>query len=56
VPAHRHLPFSCSQWHPDKNPEDIERAATMFKKIARAYEVLGDNDLRARCEPIYIYR
>jgi len=36
------------KWHPDKNPDDKEKAETMFKKIARAYEVLGDPDLRAR--------
>merc|ERR1712060_474687 len=35
------------KWHPDKN-EDKERAAEMFKKIARAHEVLGDEDTRRR--------
>lgn len=35
-------------WHPDKNPNDKEKADLMFKKIARANEVLGDADLRAR--------
>ena len=30
----------AKKWHPDKN-EDKEKAETNFKKIARAYEVLG---------------
>jgi len=30
------------RWHPDKNPEDRERAEVMFKKIAKAYKVLSD--------------
>ena len=34
--------------HPDKNPDDKEKAEKNFKKVARAYEVLGDKDLRAR--------
>ena len=36
------------KWHPDKNPEDEATAEAIFKKIALAYEVLGDDDLRAR--------
>ena len=34
------------KWHPDKNPDNKEEAATMFKKAARAYEVLGDEETR----------
>jgi|TARA_B100001094_G_C17515745_1_gene477738 DnaJ-class molecular chaperone len=34
------------KWHPDKN--SAPEAETTFKKIARAYEVLGDADLRRR--------
>jgi curved DNA-binding protein CbpA len=39
----------AKKWHPDKNPDDKEKAETNFKKIARAYEVLGDEDTRRRC-------
>lgn len=34
------------KWHPDKNPEDPESAAEMFKAIAEAYETLGDPQKR----------
>lgn len=37
------------KWHPDKvGADDKEKAEKNFKKIARAYEVLGDKDTRAR--------
>lgn len=36
------------KWHPDKNPDDREAAEEKFKKIAKAYEVLGDKDVRRR--------
>jgi DnaJ family protein C protein 3 len=36
------------RWHPDKNPGDKDKAELMFKKIARANEVLSDPELRAR--------
>ena len=35
------------KYHPDKNPGDSE-AEDMFKKAAEAYEVLGDENKRAR--------
>ena len=35
------------KYHPDKNPDDKE-AEEKFKKAAEAYEVLSDNDKRAR--------
>jgi molecular chaperone DnaJ len=35
------------QYHPDKNPDD-KKAEEMFKKAAEAYEVLSDDDKRAR--------
>ena len=35
------------RWHPDKNPDDKERAEAMFKKVAAAYEILSDDDKRA---------
>ena len=38
-------PLCCSQVDRD---EDKPAAEAMFKKVARAYEVLGDDDLRRR--------
>lgn len=35
------------QYHPDKNPDDTE-AEEMFKKAAEAYEVLSDDNKKAR--------
>ncbi|XP_075773803.1 dnaJ homolog subfamily B member 6-like isoform X2 [Pelodiscus sinensis] len=34
------------KWHPDKNPENKERAEQRFKEIAEAYEVLSDRSKR----------
>ncbi|CAK9164813.1 unnamed protein product [Ilex paraguariensis] len=36
------------QWHPDKNVDNREEAEAKFREIAAAYEVLGDEDKRAR--------
>uniref|UniRef100_A0A0E0FZN5 J domain-containing protein n=1 Tax=Oryza nivara TaxID=4536 RepID=A0A0E0FZN5_ORYNI len=36
------------QWHPDKNVDNREEAENMFREIAAAYEVLGDEDKRER--------
>lgn len=36
------------QWHPDKNVENREKAEAMFREIAAAYEVLGDDEKRVR--------
>ena len=40
----------AKQYHPDKveKEEDKPAAEAMFKKVARAYEVLGDEDTRRR--------
>ena len=35
------------QYHPDKNPDD-KAAEEMFKKAAEAYEVLSDENKKAR--------
>ncbi|XP_039068081.1 dnaJ protein P58IPK homolog [Hibiscus syriacus] len=36
------------QWHPDKNVDNREEAEAQFREIAAAYEVLGDDEKRAR--------
>ncbi|XP_076889243.1 dnaJ protein P58IPK homolog B-like [Bidens hawaiensis] len=36
------------QWHPDKNVDNREAAENKFREIAAAYEILGDDDKRAR--------
>lgn len=36
------------QWHPDKNVDKREEAEAMFREIAAAYEVLGDEEKRVR--------
>lgn len=35
------------QWHPDKNPNNINEAKTQFQLVQQAYEVLGDPNERA---------
>ncbi|CAM1325383.1 DNAJC21 (predicted), partial [Pycnogonum litorale] len=35
------------QWHPDKNPENIEEATAQFRLIQQAYDVLSDPQERA---------
>lgn len=43
------------EWHPDKN-DDKEKAEQMFQDISEAYEVLSDDELRAkydRGEPVF---
>jgi len=34
------------KWHPDKNPGNAEEATEQFKKIAEAYDVLGNEEKR----------
>ncbi len=35
------------KWHPDKNPDDKEKAEENFKKVTEAYSCLSDKDKRA---------
>jgi len=35
------------RWHPDKNPGQEEEAATVFKSVSEAYDVLSDDNKRA---------
>ena len=32
------------KWHPDKNPDDINKAESEFKKITEAYDILNNKD------------
>ncbi|KAL3131807.1 hypothetical protein ABBQ38_007523 [Trebouxia sp. C0009 RCD-2024] len=34
------------KWHPDRNPDDVEKAEKKFREIAAAYEVLADDEKR----------
>ena len=34
------------KWHPDKNPEQAEKAELMFKSIQEAFETLSDAEKR----------
>lgn len=36
------------KWHPDKNPDNLERAEKMFKEIKEAWEVLSDERKRKK--------
>jgi curved DNA-binding protein CbpA len=36
------------KWHPDKNPDNKEKAEVEFKKIAEAMSVLGDSDKKSQ--------
>ena len=36
------------KWHPDKNTDNVEEASKMFQDIAEAYEILSDQELRAK--------
>jgi DnaJ family protein B protein 4 len=41
--AYKKLAF---KWHPDKNPDNKEEAEIKFKEVAKAYEILSDNEKR----------
>ncbi|AYV78934.1 MAG: putative DnaJ-like protein subfamily B member 1 [Edafosvirus sp.] len=34
------------KWHPDKNPNNKQKASEMFKKISEAYQILQDKEKR----------
>jgi len=34
------------KWHPDKNPNNREKAETQFKKVSEAYDVISDPEKR----------
>ncbi|NOQ53444.1 MAG: molecular chaperone DnaJ [Thermoplasmata archaeon] len=38
----------AKKYHPDANPDDLETAEEKFKELSEAYEVLMDDDKRAR--------
>lgn len=38
------------KWHPDKNPNNTEKAAEMFQKVSEAYDVLSDPSKRQHYE------
>jgi len=38
----------ATQWHPDKNPKNVEEATEKFKEISQAYNILIDKENRKK--------
>ena len=34
------------RWHPDKNPNSVQKATRVFKKLNEAYDILRDENIR----------
>ena len=43
------------QYHPDRNPENVQEAGEKFKEINEAYEVLGDERKKSRYDRLSVY-
>lgn len=44
------------EWHPDRNPENPERASEMFNIISEAYQIIGNENRRKEYDSNIKYR